>query len=303
VLQSLKDGTIYAGMFNEKIEGGAPCLARLASGTNEWEKVGPTCESSVAALWVDPGEPGLVYFSQSNEKGLYRSRDGGENWEKIESGDDLPMTRIGSLAGTADGVLFAGEFVSAAGVYKSTDQGTTWALLEGSPNARIFTLVWVPQQGLLVGGDGGLWLWKTSGEWQQLITLPVAGKVQRILSVAVLPAERFTVLAGGDEGVYLWQEGDPTQSIPKNDEIKQAWSMAVVTKPEQYVIAFTFQNSKIWRMTLTGEDPHEMYEIGSYGLPLIVQQEDPLQLWVGTIDGLYRGELRTRASGLFRARK
>jgi hypothetical protein len=302
-MQLLPDGTIYAGMYNEKIEGGAPCLAVLAAGTSDWKSFGPTCTSSVVALWVDPGEPGLVYFSQSNEKGLYRSRDGGEYWEKIGTGKDLPIEGIGSLVGTSDGLLFASDLVSAGEVYESADQGNTWSPLRGSPRGRIFTLLWVPQQGLLVGGEGGLWLWNSKGEWQQLIALPATGKVQRILSVTVLPTEIFTILAGGDEGIYLWKEGDPTQSMPKSDVIKQAWSLAVVTQPEPYVIAFTFQNSKIWRMTIDGQNPHQMYEIGSYGFPLIIQNEDPLQLWVGTIDGLYRGELRTRASGLFSVSK
>jgi hypothetical protein len=302
-LQLLSDGTIYAGMFNNPIKSGAPCLALLASGTSQWEKFGPTCTTAVAALWINPADPTQMYFAQSDDIGLYRSLDGGREWGMVGTGGDLPMTDIGSLTGTPEGSLFVGDFKSAVGVYMSSDQGNTWAPLDGSPNITVWTLIWVPQKGLLVGGSGGLWLWMPNGEWQQLIALDVSVKEQRILSVMVLPAERFTILVGGDGGIYLWKEGDPPQRVPQNDIIRKAWSLVLVRKPEPYVVALTFPDSKIWRMSLKGENPTVMKAVGSDGFPLIVQNEDPLRLWVGTVEGLFSGEFQNRASELTNSNK
>jgi len=302
-LQILPDGTVYAGMYNNPIKGGAPCLAKLAAGTNQWERFGPTCTNTVIALWTNPSNARQMYFSQFNDGGLYRTEDGGQNWQKIGPEHGLPMKNISSVVGTVEGVLFAGDLDSTAGIYESTDLGKTWQPLNGSPNETIFTLLWVPQQGLLVGGNGGLWLWNPKGEWKQLIALDITKKDQRILSVTVLPGNIFTVLAGGDNGIYLWKEGDPVQSLPKNNVIQKAWSMSVVSEPEPYVIAQTFPDSKIWRMTLDGENPHEMKAIGSDGFPFVVQNENPLRLWIGTVDGLYAGEFRRRALDLFNQNK
>jgi len=302
-LQILPDGTVYAGMFNNQIKGGAPCLALLAPGTGNWEKFGPTCTNTVVALWINPLEPKEIFFSQANDAGLYRTLDGGRNWEKVATQVNLPMMNISSLVGTEEGTLYAGDLQSAVGVYKSMDQGETWIPLDGSPRQTIFTLFWVPQKGLLVGGNGGLWLWKSTGDWEQLIALDISEKDQRILSVAVSSTDIFTVLAGGDDGIYLWKDGDPAQDIPRNNIVKRAWSLVVVTKPEPYLIALTFPDSKIWRMSPEGENPKEMKAIGSDGFPLIVQQEDPLQLWVGTVDGLFAGELRNKASLLINGNK
>jgi hypothetical protein len=200
-------------------------------------------------------------------------------------------------------LLFAADLESTVGVYESTDRGKTWTPLSGSPSETIFTLVWASQEGLLVGGNGGLWLWEPSGDWKQLIVLDVTEKDQRILSATVLPAEIFTILAGGEDGIYVWQEGDPVQTVPRNDVVKKAWSVALVSKPEPYAIALTFPNSTVWQMNTDGKNPQKMKQVGSDGFPLIVQNEDPLRLWIGTVDGLYMGELLNKTSGLFNGNK
>lgn len=208
------------------------------------------------------------------------------------------MADISSLTGTPEGSLFIGDLKAAIGVYWSSDHGNTWTPLDGSPSTTIFTLLWVPQEGLLVGGNGGLWLWKPNREWEQLIALDTTRQGRRIFSVAILPAEVFTVLAGGDEGVYLWHEGNPAQRVPQNSVVKMAWSLAFITKPEPYVIAQTLTNSQIWRMTPEGKDPILLNTVGSDGFALIAQNEDPLQLWVGTVEGLFSGTMRNKVSEL-----
>jgi hypothetical protein len=167
----------------------------------------------------------------------------------------------------------------------------------------IWVLQWVPGQGLLVGGRSGLWLWDLQGEWQQLIALDASSKKQRIVSVLVLPSKTFTVLAGGDDGVYFWKEGDPTQSAPQNEAVKKAWSMVVVTQPEPYVLALTFDECQVWRMTMEGKDPVKWGDMPENGMALSVQHEDPLRVWVGAPDGFYQGEMRRRGSELIDTQK
>lgn len=263
---------------------------------------GPTCTKTVMALWVDPRDSQQIFFSHSGEPGLYRSLDGGQSWDRLGKENGLPLENITTLVSAEDGTLFAGDYLSNLGVYTSTDQGETWSPLSGSPAEVIYMLSWQPSEGLLVGGNGGLWLWRPDGEWRQLITLDVTEKDQSIFSAIVVPAQELTILAGGEEGIYLWKDGDPASNTVRDDTVKMAYSLVLVNKPEPYVIALTFPNSKIWRMTTEGLDPHVMKEIGSDGLPLIAQEQDELRLWVGTLDRLYMGSLRTKIMEMYRSK-
>lgn len=301
-LQALEDGTVYAGLFNNQLNAGGPCLARLLPTTGEWQTFGPQCGKTVLAFWVNPWHPEQMYFSHSLEAGLYRSQDGGDHWEYIGSENGLPLEDISSVVGTEDGLLFAADYLSSLGVYTSADQGQTWTPLSGSPAEIIYSLTWYSPEGLLVTGNGGLWLWKPNGEWRHLIALDDTPKDQSIFSTVVVPAEELTILASGEEGIYLWRASDPASNTVRDDTVKMAYNLALVNNPEPYVIALTFPNSKVWRMTTEGTEPHVMKEIGSDGLPLIVQENDTLRLWIGTVDRLYIGELRAKILEMYRSK-
>jgi len=299
-LQAMENGTVYAGMYNYQLKAGGPCLARLTSGTGEWQTFGPKCAKTVMALWVNPLHPEQIYFSQSGEAGIYRSQDGGQNWKRVGIENGLPLENVSSVIGTGDGLMFAADYMSKLGVYRSTDQGNTWVPLRGSPAEIIYTLTWHSPEGLLVGGNGGVWLWEPNGEWTRLIALDITEKDQSVFSIVAVPAEELTILAGGEEGIYVWKEGDPGSNTVRNDTVKMAYSLALVNKPEPYIIALTFPNSKIWRMTTDGGESRVMKEIGSDGLPLIAQEKDVLRLWIGTVDRLYMGEPLTKILEIYR---
>ena len=98
------------------------------------------------SIAIHPTNPNLIFASAGGmsiyhpageEKGVYRSTDGGENWTKVKvltyvrehlKGDRVSFTFDGS-------VIYAGS--DTEGLWKSTDSGTTWVSVKDGAGATI----------------------------------------------------------------------------------------------------------------------------------------------------------------------
>ncbi len=112
-------------------------------------------------LAVNPYRNNIVYFGASSGRGLWRSRDYGATWSKVESfpnpGTFRPDPNDTSgynsdLIGVV-WVLFAAKDTIYVGVadkdnplYRSTDGGATWAAVPGAPTG------FLPHKGVIGGG-------------------------------------------------------------------------------------------------------------------------------------------------------
>jgi len=124
-----------------------------------WTHLGLRHSQGIPALAVDPRNPNRVFaavlghpYGASEERGIYLSTDGGENWQKILSKDanvggseveidpaspdvvyaSLWEVRLGPWE---DGNQYSG---TGGGLFKSTDGGKTWrALTSGLPKGII----------------------------------------------------------------------------------------------------------------------------------------------------------------------
>jgi photosystem II stability/assembly factor-like uncharacterized protein len=192
---SLWVGVSAVGVFRS--DDGGSSFVRGDDGVTNVVEDRPEPGFCVHGLAQDPADPARMW--RQDHSGVYRSRDGGDHWERIEEG--LP-SRFGFpiLRDRASGRLFvvplesdenrlppAGRFAA----YRSDDDGDSWQVSgTGWPDAPTYTGV---LRGAMDGdGEGGVFLgttggalWATSDAGESWRALPLS--LPRILAVSVLP--------------------------------------------------------------------------------------------------------------------
>jgi photosystem II stability/assembly factor-like uncharacterized protein len=122
-----------------------------------WDFIGLEKTGQIGAVEIHPDDPNTVYvaaigqaFGNNEERGLYKTTDGGQNWEKIfYHSDSIGVVDI-EFAPDDPNTIYAGlwrgerkpwTIISGStegGVYKSTDAGKTWnKLTNGLPTNLI----------------------------------------------------------------------------------------------------------------------------------------------------------------------
>lgn len=144
---------IYAGTGSLDIRGNTSTgrgIWKSTDGGRTWRFMGLPETGQVGHIEIHPRDPDLVYvaalghpFGKNPERGVFRSRDGGETWEHVLALND--STGASSLAMNPGNprILYAGMWrgerkpwalISGGeegGVYRSTDGGDTWEKLGG----------------------------------------------------------------------------------------------------------------------------------------------------------------------------
>ncbi|HJQ33478.1 MAG TPA: hypothetical protein VJ866_14935 [Pyrinomonadaceae bacterium] len=129
---------------------------KSTDGGDNWTNVGLKDSERIAKILVDPSNTDTVYvcapgklWSDSDERGVYKTTDGGKTWAKILKGANLSTgCSMMTMDASNPKTLFAGmwdfrrkgwtfrsggdgpESPSASGLFKSTDGGATWTELD-----------------------------------------------------------------------------------------------------------------------------------------------------------------------------
>ena len=224
-----------------------------------WQHFGLRDARQIGAVIVDPNDPNRVFvaalghpYGPNVERGVFRSTDGGQSWQKVLYKDDntgaIDLAFDPANAQTVYAVLWAArqgpwEYNNAyagatSGLFKSTDGGATWQPLSGSlPVAadglsrigigiapsdpkRIYAWVTARVSALYRSDDAG-------ASWRQMNTESrVWGRGDDFANVRVDPANPDVVYAA-NTSTYRSTDGGRTftaiKGAPGGDDYHTIW--------------------------------------------------------------------------------
>jgi photosystem II stability/assembly factor-like uncharacterized protein len=144
---------IYVGTGEACIRGnivGGNGIYKSIDAGKTWKFVGLADTRAIGRLIVDPKNPDVAFvaalghpFADNEERGIFRTRDGGKNWEKVLYKDAKSGGIDVTFDPTNSNILFASLWQArrspwgmdsggpGSGLYKSIDGGTTWKELKG----------------------------------------------------------------------------------------------------------------------------------------------------------------------------
>ncbi|MBP6236575.1 MAG: glycosyl hydrolase [Saprospiraceae bacterium] len=148
---------IYAGMGEHAVRGvmthHGDGVYKSTDAGKSWKKIGLELTQHISRISIHPKNPDIIFvaaqgalYGSSQERGIYRSQDGGKTWNKVLYVDEKTGCAELSMDMNNPLVLYAAmwehgrlpwKVISGgpgSGLYKSTDGGTTWDnLKEGLP--------------------------------------------------------------------------------------------------------------------------------------------------------------------------
>jgi photosystem II stability/assembly factor-like uncharacterized protein len=185
-------GTGEADMRSDIAQGDG--MYRSSDGGRSWSHIGLNDSQQIGKIVVHPDNPNLVYatvlghpYGPSSERGLYRSRDGGQSWQKIlgrNNDSDTGAIDVALEPGNPN-VIYAALWQTrrtpwsvyppsngpGSGLFKSVDAGEHWTELQGhglpekpgriglavAPTApqRVYAIIDAERGGMYRSDDGG----------------------------------------------------------------------------------------------------------------------------------------------------
>ncbi len=278
-------------------------LALLAQsalgGSGSWSKLDLN-GIRVNVVAVDPNDARLLLAGTFGQ-GIFRSADGGQNWAQVNTGlgnltvNDLlidPTNTNNILAATGRGSLI-GE--PGSGIYRSTDRGSTWTLVQAT--GATFSLALTPQNPSIVYAGGGPPVFKSTdggATWVQSFQPGTDIVNDEIRGISVDPADPNILLAGGNTEGGQGQVFRSTNGGSTWDRVlagqQPILDLRFVNDLRAGVIAFFGGTGGAFRSTDTGLNWQQVTGIPA-GVEVRRVAPNPLngnEVSVGTSSGVFR---------------
>src|SRR5229473_3052108 len=212
-------------------------MYKSTDGGETWQHIGLEDTRHIARILIDPRNPDIVLiaalghsFGPNEERGVFRSTDGGKTWKKVLYKDSVtgavdlcfePGNSRVVYATLWQGIRKPGQkgtsFGPGSGLYKSTDAGATWTQITGH----------------------GL----PSGEWGRSGVAVAAGMHGRRVYFILEAKEKSAGLYRSDDAGATWQRATPDLRI------KGYWYMSEISADPQNPDVLYVPTQSLYRST------------------------------------------------------
>ena len=186
---------VYIGMGETELRSSVmqgDGVYKSTDGGKTWKHMGLTDTQAISRIRIDPANPDLVYvaalghpFGRNDERGVFRSRDGGATWQRVLYRNDHSGAIDLAMDAHNPRVLFATTWDvyrspwmlssggTGSGIFKSADGGDTWTeitrnpgmpkgilgkitvSISGADSNRVYAMVEADDGGLFQSNDAG----------------------------------------------------------------------------------------------------------------------------------------------------
>ena len=205
-----------------------------------WTHVGLADTRHIGEIRVHPRNPDLVYvaalghaFGPNSDRGIFRSRNGGENWEKILFRTEKAGAVDLAMDPNNPNILYAAIWET----YRNF-----WVLSSGGPDSSLYRST-----------DGG-------DTWSEITDKPglprgLKGKI----GVTVSPARSgrvWAIVESDEAGVYRSDDGGDSWELMsrKRDLINRPWYYCHIFADPQHVDTVYVTNLNMWKSTDGGKN-------------------------------------------------
>jgi photosystem II stability/assembly factor-like uncharacterized protein len=252
-----------------------------------WDRVGPD-QGTIALLFESvafaPETPGVAYAASDN-RGFFKSTDGGRTWTAKNEGLPAGAARLGL---SSSGALYVTPGNSSGAVYRSLDQGESWTLQGSIRDQAIYALAVSADGSVVYAGTGrGIYRKNATGPgWTALRP----EKREEIRALAVDPEDDGTLYAGigtygGFRGVLkstdagaTWRQanrglgGNPATALaiaPSNPRVLYVaftpWNIARSADGGATWRDVSPRETRIFELAVDPRNENVVYAVGEYG--------------------------------------
>jgi photosystem II stability/assembly factor-like uncharacterized protein len=266
---------IYVGMGECSIRGNVSRGDGVYKSTDAgrtWQHMGLAETQNIAEIAIHPSDPDTVYvaafghvWGPNPERGIFRSRDGGKNWEKVLHKSDKAGAIDISMDPTNPRILYAAiweadrgpHYLSSggedSGMWRSTDGGDTWEDISRHPG--------LPKEG--VYGKIGI---AASG-----------GKAGRVY--AIVEHENGALFRSDDFGA-TWTRGSEDRNLRT-----RAWYYHHICADPQDADTVWIMNVSLWKSIDSGKSFQEVPVHHGDTHDMWIDPKDPQRMILGDDGG------------------
>jgi photosystem II stability/assembly factor-like uncharacterized protein len=250
---------------------------------------------TVTALAIDPVDTSTIYagvFSFNGPSGVFKTTDGGGNWQRINTGLGATNVRALAIAPTVPRSIYLG--LDVAGVYKSTNDGESWFPINtGLTHPGIASLLVDPTNPLTVYAGGLSSGVSKSTDGGTTWSFP-NGPGSNSLCLAFDPNQPSTLFAGRTNSVDRSTDaGDSWDYIGQgiSDPVLAPTVNALVVNPTNPSILYAGTHRGIFKTSNGAATPWVTINNGLTSTDvraLAIDRLNPSTLYAGTANGIFK---------------